>query len=197
MKSVLPLALLAFCLSGQVHGQAQTKAPLTPPVSVTPAASEAEIRAVVEDFRTAIIAKDKARFLKLFHGMAIPWLAVADDPSLARIRQRNAKAPKAQPLGTPGPEPFIDFVVSSPLRIEEKFSNIRVHTDGEIGSVFFDYSFHEGDYVSNWGTEAWHLVNTGSGWKINSVIYSMTVNPEPAPKPASKPAAAPIAAQKK
>jgi hypothetical protein len=147
--------------------------------------SEAQVLLVVESFRSAIIEKDKPRFLALFHGMAIPWLAVNEDGSLAKMRQRDPKTPKADPIGTPGPDDFIDFVMKSPLPIEEKFSNVRVSTDGLIASVFFDYSFHQGDYKSNWGTEAWQLVNTDQGWKINSVIYSAEINPVP-PTPAKK-----------
>jgi hypothetical protein len=144
--------------------------------------SEAQINEVVESFRTAIIAKDKPRFLALFHGMAIPWLAVNEDGSLAKMRQRDPATPKAAPVGSPGPIEFIDFVMKAPMPIEEKFSNVRITTDGLIASVFFDYTFHQGDYKSNWGTEAWHLLNTDKGWKINSVIYSVTFNPEPPPK---------------
>jgi hypothetical protein len=141
--------------------------------------SETQIQAVVESFRTAIIEKDKPRFLALFHGMAIPWLAVNEDSSLAKLRKRNPDTSKADPIGTPGPDAFIDFVMNAPMPMEEKFSNVRITTDGMIASVFFDYSFHQGDYKSNWGTEAWQLVNTESGWKINSVIYSIEYNPLP------------------
>lgn len=144
--------------------------------------SETEVQAVVESFRTAIIDKDKARFLALFHGKNIPWLAVFEDRSLAQIRQKNPKMPKADPLGGPGPTQFIDFVTKSPQRIEEKFEKLRIHTNGLVATVYFDYSFHQGDYKSNWGAESWHLVNTDKGWKINSVIYSVELNPEPPAK---------------
>lgn len=43
--------------------------------------SEAQIGEVVESFRTAIITKDRPRFMSLFHSMAIPWLAVYDENS--------------------------------------------------------------------------------------------------------------------
>ena len=140
---------------------------------------ETQIRAVVEDFRTSIIAKDKTRFLALFHGMSIPWLAVYEDKSLAKIRERKADFPKADPLNTPGPDQFIDFIVKEQQRLEEKFRNVRIQTDGQIANVYFDYSFHQGDYMTNFGKEAWQLVNTDHGWKINSVIYSVELNPQP------------------
>jgi len=141
--------------------------------------NEAQIQAVVESFRTAIIEKDKPRFLALFHGMAIPWIAVYEDSTLTKLQRRYPGMPKADPIETPGPEKFIDFVVQEPIPIEEKFSSVRITNDGMIASVFFDYSFHKGDYKSHWGTEGWHLVNTDHGWKINSVIYSIENNPVP------------------
>lgn len=178
MKSLFALAMLAAAMQAPSHALAQSKL-------VDLKKSEAEVRAVVESFHSSIIAKDKPRFLSLFHGMAIPWLAVLEDGTLAKMRKRQPETPKADPIGTPGPDDFIDFVMKSPLPVEEKFSNLRITTDGLIASVFFDYSFHQGDYKSNWGSEAWHLVNTEKGWKINSVIYSSEINPEP-PKQAEK-----------
>lgn len=143
----------------------------------------AKIEAVIEDFRTAIIAKDKARFLSLFHGMNIPWLAVLEDQSLAKMRERRPNRPKADPMGTPGPDQFIDAIAKDTERDEEKFSNVRIQTNGHIASVYFDYSFHRGDYMTNFGAEAWQLVNTDQGWKINSVIYSVELNSQPPKMP--------------
>jgi hypothetical protein len=152
----------------------------TPPAAKSTA--DTEIRAVIETFRTSIINKDKTRFLQLFHGKSIPWLAVLDDESLQLAKKRNPKASKADPMGTPGPVPFIKSIASDSSRAEEKFENIRIETDGDIASVYFDYSFHQDNYKSNWGKEAWHLVRTDQGWKINSVIYSVHINPVPPPK---------------
>jgi hypothetical protein len=75
---------------------------------------------------------------------------------------------------------FIEGIVANTPRSEEKFENVRIDTDGDIASVYFDYSFHADDRKSNYGKEAWHLVNTDDGWKIVSVIWS--VIPVPAPE---------------
>lgn len=76
---------------------------------------------------------------------------------------------------------FIDGIIETSARKEEKLWNVRIDSDGQVASVSFDYSFHSGDYKSNWGQEAWQPVHTGQGWKINSVIYSVHLNPEPRP----------------
>ena len=63
--------------------------------------------------------------------------------------------------------------------LEEKFSKIHIDTDGNIGVVYFDYSFNVDGYKANWGKGSWHLVHAPDGWKISSVIWSMDVNLEP------------------
>lgn len=173
MHSSIRIFLLNLTLFASTVANAQ---------NANPTNHETQIRDVVESFRVSIIEKDKPRFLALFHGMNIPWLSVLENKTLANIRERRADRPKADPLGTPGPEKFIDEVVGIKMRLEEKFSNIRIETDGNIASVYFDYSFHQGDYMSNFGTEAWHLLNTDQGWKITSVIYSVEVIPKPPTK---------------
>lgn len=140
------------------------------------------IKAVIEAFRAAIINKDKPAFAKLFLAESIPWLAVMDDESLKRIRLKHPKAAKVDIKANDTYSLFINEVVANSEPSEEKFSDINIHTDGNIASVYFEYSFHIGDYKSNWGHENWQLVNTGNGWKIHSVVYSVIVNPVPRPK---------------
>lgn len=84
--------------------------------------------------------------------------------------------------GTGNAVKFIDGIVSDSEPVEEKFDHLRIDTNGDIAQVYFDYSFNRGDYQSNWGQEAWQLVRTGDGWKINSVIWSMELNPQKPPK---------------
>ncbi len=143
--------------------------------------AEADLRAVIETFRTSILAKDQARFLALFHGESIPWLAVLDEASLQQVRSRRPGYPKADPLGAPGPRPFIEGIVASQVPQEETFSGIRIDTDGQIASVSFDYTFLRGGQPTNRGQESWHLVNTDHGWKISAVIFSVHLNPAPLP----------------
>jgi hypothetical protein len=69
-----------------------------------------------------------------------------------------------------------------PAPVEETFSSVRIELDAEIAQVWFDYTFMEGSYRSNWGKESWHLVRTESGWKIASVVWSQEINPVPPPK---------------
>ena len=145
-------------------------------------ANNKSIKQIVEAFRTSIIEKDKEKFLKLFHSETIPWLGVASAETIEIMTKskRDTKDGKKRPKVRAGNYlKFIDWIVSNPAVLEEKFWDIKIDSDDKIASVYFKYSFHIGDYKSNWGDEAWHLVKTEDGWKINSVIYSMTINPDP------------------
>jgi hypothetical protein len=99
------------------------------------AASRAQIQQVVDTFRAAIIAKDKA--------------------TLGSYQE------------------FVDSVGASRQRLEERFSNLHIDTDGAVASVYFDYVFLTDNNETNRGSETWQLVNTGDGWKISALSYSI------------------------
>ena len=105
---------------------------------------------------------------------------MVSDEGLQRVRQKNAQAMKVRINPEKNYLSFIEGIVADPRRSEEKFENVRIDTDGDIASVYFDYSFHADGRKTNYGKEAWHLVNTDDGWKIVSVIWS--VIPVPAPE---------------
>ena len=50
---------------------------------------------------------------------------------------------------------------------------MKIETDGDVASVWFDYAFLADGRETNRGKEAWQLVNTGEGWKIVAVVWSM------------------------
>ncbi len=137
----------------------------------------AAIHKVVEQFRTSIIKKDKPAFTSLFFSDKpdeVTWQWVVDDVGIAMLRKRKPDARKS--VHVPGENylSFIDSIVKSDARpAEEKFSGVKVDTDGEVASVNFDYSYLADGKETNWGREMWHLVRTDAGWKIISVIYSV------------------------
>lgn len=112
---------------------------------------------MIETFRTSLIKKDKETFLQLFLKDDITWTGVTTDGS-------------------------IEMVANEPMPAEETFSNVRIDTDGEVAQVWFDYSFLDGSYRSNWGKESWQLARTEKGWKIAAVVWSQEINPVPPPK---------------
>ncbi|HEY0661993.1 MAG TPA: nuclear transport factor 2 family protein [Lysobacter sp.] len=167
MKSLL--FLLACLFSLPAFGQTPAK----------DANAQTQIEAVIEAFRTSIIDKDKPRFVALFLHDQVTWQSVKGDGLLQRVRQKRPDAAKVGINRQSNHLSFIDGIVGNKERVEEKFWNTRIDTDGDIASVTFDYSFHSGNRKTNHGKEAWHLVNTGDGWKIVSVIWSVNVDPMP------------------
>lgn len=165
MKSVL----LAACLLC-APALAQDGAPAPDPQ----AHAKREIGVVIEAFRTAIIDKDKPKFLALFPASGpVAWQSVIGDANLRRLRLTKPGIGKANYNAKYNHVSFIDGIVEDKARTEETFDNIRIETDGEIASVIFDYRFLGDGKESNRGQEAWHLVRTDAGWKIVSVIWSM------------------------
>lgn len=154
----------------------------------TPAQSRQAIEGVVEQFRAAIANKDKEGFMRLFLREDITWSAAFDDASLERIkaRRKDKSQPGPKKIFSASPREFIEDIASAPVPLSETFDNVRIDTDGDVAQVWFDYSFMAGNYRENWGKEAWHLVRTEEGWKIASVIWSMSLNPEPPPGAGAK-----------
>ena len=137
---------------------------------------EAEIRAVIETFRTAIIAKDKAALDRLPASDGISFVSAIDPATLARVRQRRPEAKRLQ-IGSYAE--FVAEITTSKVMQEEIFSNITIRSDGSVAAVTFDYDFRENGVVTNSGLESWGLVHGDDGWKIASIIYSIALPETP------------------
>ena len=134
------------------------------------------LQAVVESFRTSIVQKDKPRFVALFFSdkpELVTWQAVVDDPSLRWIQKTRPQAVKARYRLDNNFVTFIDGIIASKSHEEEKFSNLRIDTDGEVASISFDYIYLTDGRATNRGREKWLLVRTEQGWRITSVVYTI------------------------
>jgi hypothetical protein len=141
-----------------------------------------DIRAVIESFRTAIIQRDKPRFLNLFVSPDLPWQGVLTDEALVELKKRDPKALKVAYDSKSNAAAFIDSIVRSKKTSEEKFSDIKIDGNGDVATVTAAYTFLSGDKPVNSGKECWLLVRTGSGWKITTLAFSADLNQEE-PKP--------------
>ena len=137
--------------------------------AATPPDAQAQIEQVVATFQTALVAKDKAALEDLFMPEGGAWFEVLGDDA---YRQLSAKHPQMPRFHADNYKHFIAFVTGSKDRVEERFSNVRIATDGAIASVYFDFVFLVDGKANNRGHEAWQLVNTGKGWKISAMAYS-------------------------
>jgi hypothetical protein len=138
--------------------------------------AENAIEAVVEQFRLAIIKKDKPLFVSLFFSNkpeAIGWQYVSEDIRLEKIKKDKPNAIKARRIPSNNFLSLIDEVVSTTEAREETVSNLKIDTDGDVASVGFDYTFLANGKKTNWGKKFWQLVRTENGWKIFSVVYTI------------------------
>lgn len=156
----LALCLFASVLSAQARAEDAK------------AASRVQIQQVVERFKAAIKAHDGEGIGKLF----LPggsWLQGLDEASWNKVKARK---PKAQQFMPGDYRKFAQFVAAATKPIEETFDNLRIETDGTIGTVYFDYTFLEAGKPTNHGNETWQLVRTPEGWKISAMLYSVVLD---------------------
>lgn len=140
--------------------------------SPTSATDTSAIHAVIETFRVAIIARDRAKLNNLVVSPTITFLASIEPDTLARVRTRRPSATRLVPGDYPA---FVDEIVSSKAQPEETFDDIAIRGDGSVATAYFTYSYKEGGMVINSGHETWGLVATDDGWKISSIVYSITL----------------------
>lgn len=159
---------IAFCLFAASLVPAHAK-DATPDIQ---AASRTQIQQLVEQFKAAIKAHDGEGIRKLF----LPggsWLQGLDEASWNQVK---GKKPEARQFMPGDYQKFSQFVGSATKPIEETFDNIRIETDGTIGTVYFDYTFLESGKPTNHGAETWQLVRTPEGWKISAMLYSVILD---------------------
>lgn len=140
------------------------------------AAAKADINQLVETFKAAILAKDGKKLDALFVADNSSWFSALDQVSLDQMRAKkpDARRFKAEPDAYKG---FTKFVGSTTHAIEETFDNVRIDTDGIVGSVYFDYAFLLDGKPTNHGNETWQVIRTDDGWKINAMLYSVILDP--------------------
>lgn len=154
-KQLLSAALLAgLALAGQ--GRAAEPA-------------QAQIEQVIERFKAAIVAHDQQGLEALFVPEGGSWFEVLGEDAFHRIRARKPDLSRVHPDSY---RHFASFVGGAKQRVEEKFENVRIHTDGAVASVYFDFVFLTDGKRNNVGSETWQLVHTNEGWKISAMAYS-------------------------
>lgn len=138
------------------------------------------IHSVVKAFGKAIEDKDKTAFLALFLDEKAPMQMVFTEKSMkirrAMVEKYNKEQNKnmvATRVLAMSPVEMMDNVVAKSNSPKEEFINLRVHSDGSIAAVYFDYVFYIDGKKNNWGEESWLMVQTLDGWKIQSIVYSI------------------------
>ncbi len=148
--------------------------------------NEQALSGIVKSFESAIINKDKSKFLSLFVDGTVSWVGVHTKSDFEKeLKWANSKEGKELKLQIGDkfrepakyrhstPEIFIDSIIDNTEGQREEISNVKIVCDGEIAAIYFDYIFYNGDRKTNAGKENWQLINTGNGWKINAVNFSI------------------------
>lgn len=159
IRSLALLATLATCLIAPVRA-----------ADTAHDTDVAAIRAVVQQFQAAIIAHDGKTLDSLFWPDHDSWLQVADAATYADVKARH---PEVHKIMRSSRKPFVDDMQNASKPIEERFYNIRIDTNGSVGSVYFDFDFLVDGKLNNRGAETWQMVRAEDGWKIGSMLYSL------------------------
>lgn len=133
-------------------------------------ADTAAIGLVVQQFQSAIIAKDGPALAALFLPDHNSWLSVLDDATYAEAKARN---PAVRKVHASTWQEFVEMVKNSRKPLEERFRNVRIESNGAVASVYFDFDFLADGAINNRGAESWQLVRVENGWKISSMLYSV------------------------
>ncbi|KAF1007124.1 MAG: hypothetical protein GAK28_02095 [Luteibacter sp.] len=134
-------------------------------------AAEADIRKVVETFQTSLKAHDAKTLGSLFVADSTAWYTTLGQASLDKVRKEHPDKPVPRyKQGTW--QQFADYVGKPGGAIEERFHDVRIHTDGSVATVYFDFEFVSDGKVNNHGAETWQMLRTDDGWKIVAMLYS-------------------------
>lgn len=123
------------------------------------------LRALWKDYEHAVAKKDASKLLSMYVSADVPVMGGFAAKSYALVTAAN-KQPVPRTLLTTANEDVVGEVKLPPDQIE----HLDIHTDGEVGSVSFDYRAKVGH-----GRIIWTTVLTNHGWKIASVVYSINV----------------------
>lgn len=154
------ILIIVATLAAPLHAQAAT--------ADTKAPDRVQIQRLVDQFKRAIIDKNA----EAIRGMFLPggsWLQGLDKASLDKVHAKQPSAPQFSPGDY---KEFAKFIGTSTKPVEETFDDVRIETDGTVGTVYFNYRFLMDGVVMNHGVETWQLVHTAEGWKISAMLYS-------------------------
>ena len=161
MKKLALFVLLAA--AGNAFG---SQPPSTPsPSSHESQNSVSELRDFWSQYQQAVKKKDANKLLESYLSETIPVIGGIASKSYAVISAANKQAIPRLLVST-GKENAAGEVKLPP----DVTTNLQIQTDGEVGTLSWDYSAPVGH-----GRIAWTVVRTNDGWKIASIVYSLNV----------------------
>jgi hypothetical protein len=130
-----------------------------------------DVQHVMDAFHDAVYANDGARLASLFIPEGSSWVSVLSDESFAKLKAKRADITKIK-VGSY--QDFVKMVSVPDANLRPTRSNVVIHTDGAVASVYFDFVFVISGVEQNRGHETWQLVKGSDGWRIAAIAYSST-----------------------
>ena len=128
------------------------------------------IRGLLDEFRQDIIRKDRNALTKLVLNPNVLFHHINGQDEVDSARKKNAQFDGIGPSELDG---FAQFLATSKDKIEEKFHNIEIRQDGDLGLVTFNYDFVINDKVHHSGVEHWQVCKIDGQWKILSIAWTI------------------------
>ena len=129
-----------------------------------------KIRSVLEEFRQDIIHKDGYAITKLILNPNVLFHHINNQEEVDGARKQNAQFDGVGPSQL---DAFVKLLATSKDKLEEKFYNIEIRQDGDLGLVTFNYDFVINDKVHHSGVEHWRVCKIDGQWKILSVTWTI------------------------
>lgn len=165
VNRLISISILAVALVFPVAALAQDSA--RTPTTITQ--DTIDVQHVMNAYHEAVVTHDGARLAALFIPEGSTWLNVLSDDAYARAK---AKSPDAAKVRVGSYKDFAKLVSTSKANFNPTHTNIQIHTDGTIASVYFDFVFLIDGKEQNRGSESWQLVRGSDGWRIAAITYS-------------------------
>jgi hypothetical protein len=162
---VVFIALLTCAMAGQASAQG--------PEYKSKADDLTKIRSVLEEFRQDIIHKDGYAITKLILNPDVLFHHINSQEEVDSARKSNAQFDGVGPSQLDG---FVKLLATSKDKLEEKFYNIEIRQDGDLGLVTFNYDFVINDKVHHSGIEHWQVCKIDGQWKILSVTWTVYIH---------------------
>jgi hypothetical protein len=161
----------AFAVAAVFSASAEPSAVHIPSVEK----SVIELHQLFDHYQHAVAAKNSKELLGYFLSETVPFLGAFAPASYDLISSAN-KQQVPRTLSSNAKEDADSEIKLPPDQIE----NLSIQTDGEVGTVSWDYYAKIGH-----GRIIWSTVLTNDGWRIASVTYSINM-PAAAKKTANR-----------
>ena len=165
-------SILSAMLLISTTALAQGSAPVSVDISAAATSIEqdsVDVQHVMDAYHQAVTTHNGARLASLFIPEGSVWLNVLSDAAYARAK---AKSPDAQKIRVGSYKDFAKVVSSTKSDFNPTHTNMQLHSDGTIASVYFDFVFLIDGKEQNRGSETWQLVKGAQGWRIAAITYS-------------------------